>query len=94
MVQDKSRLQVVWLRFTDITLPRGATVTSAYVQFQVDEVSTGPADLTVRGQAADDPVVHLVERGHLRPRDDGGGRGLDPARLDIGRVTGAGPADP
>ena len=31
------------LRFTALAIPAGATITNAYVQFQVDEVSTGAA---------------------------------------------------
>lgn len=52
LVTDGTRVQTVGLRFTGVTLPAGATITRAYVQFQVDEVSTEAAGLTVAGQAA------------------------------------------
>ena len=45
--------QTVGMRFTGVTLPPGATITAAWVQFQVDEVSTAAASLTVAGEAAD-----------------------------------------
>ncbi|HEV3408046.1 MAG TPA: Ig-like domain-containing protein [Gaiellaceae bacterium] len=40
-------------RFTGITVPRGATITRAYVQFQADEKGRNAASLTVRAQASD-----------------------------------------
>jgi hypothetical protein len=45
--------QAVGLRFPGVTLPRGARITAAWVQFQVDEVSTTAASLTVAAEAAD-----------------------------------------
>gem|GEM_PF-2536223 len=39
--------QVVGLRFVGVGVPAGATVDAAWVQFTVDEPSTGPADLVV-----------------------------------------------
>lgn len=41
LTTDGSTQQVVGTRFVGVQIPRGATVTWAYVQFQVDEVSTG-----------------------------------------------------
>src|SRR3989304_10076599 len=38
-------LQTVGIRFAGITIPRGATIDSAWVQFTVDEVSTAAASL-------------------------------------------------
>jgi DNA-binding beta-propeller fold protein YncE len=52
-VAGSARAQRIGLRFR-IALPRGARVTKATVQFRADEVSTGPASLSIRGQAADD----------------------------------------
>lgn len=52
---DDSRVQTIGLRFRNITVPRAAAVTAAWVQFRVDEVSTGATSLTIAGQAADNP---------------------------------------
>ena len=49
--------QLVGLRFTGVTVPRGATVSSAHVQFRTDEVTTAAASLTIQGQAADNAVT-------------------------------------
>ena len=62
--------QVVGLRFEGLGIPRGATITKAYVQFQTDLASTGPASLTVAGQAADNPATFTSAIGNVssRPR--------------------------
>ena len=42
--------QTVGLRFQKVDIPQGATIISAHLQFTVDEVDTGAASLTIRGQ--------------------------------------------
>ena len=54
--REDSVAQTVGMRFTGVTVPRGATVTSAYVQFTADEVKTAAASLVVAGQASDNPL--------------------------------------
>jgi hypothetical protein len=55
--QDGTAAQTSAMRFTGVSLPNGATITNAYVQFQADEASTAAASLSVTGQAADDAEV-------------------------------------
>ncbi|WP_324275665.1 hypothetical protein [Blastococcus brunescens] len=55
MLNDKGRQQAVGLRFTQVAIPPGATVTRAYVQFTADESTSTPVPLTIHGQAADNP---------------------------------------
>jgi len=50
--------QTVGIRFNGLSIPRGAAVTSAYIQFQVDETSSGPAALSIHGEAADSAVAY------------------------------------
>ncbi|HEX6811552.1 MAG TPA: hypothetical protein VF384_08010, partial [Planctomycetota bacterium] len=57
MVLDGTEMQVVGLRFTNLTIPNGAVITSAYVQFTCDETSTVLTQLTIAGQASDDAVT-------------------------------------
>ena len=45
--------QTIGLRFNGVTIPRGATITRAYVQFQVDETTSIATSLTIQGQAID-----------------------------------------
>ena len=54
LISDGATAQWVGLRFTNVTVPGGATISSAYVQFQVDETDTGATSLTIQGQAIDD----------------------------------------
>jgi hypothetical protein len=70
LVADGSTVQTVGLRFTGVAVPQGATVTAAYVQFTVDEVSTAPTALTIAGQAADDAATFVNVRWDVssRPR--------------------------
>ncbi|MCK5418480.1 MAG: hypothetical protein KAI93_08240, partial [Desulfobacterales bacterium] len=35
------------IRFQNVTIPRGSTITNAYIQFSVDEVRTDPTNLTI-----------------------------------------------
>lgn len=42
------------MRFTNILVPQGATISNAYIQFQCDETNSGSTSLTIRGQAVDD----------------------------------------
>jgi hypothetical protein len=70
MAQDGSKVQTVGLRFTGVDVPRGATITSASLQFQVDEVTTAATSLTIAGQAADNPLSFASTAGNVssRPR--------------------------
>jgi Bacterial Ig domain len=68
LVVDGSALQTVGLRFTGIAPPRGARILNAYVQFQVDAASTGPANLLVRAQAVDDAPAFTTARFNVTSR--------------------------
>lgn len=50
---EDSTEQRVGMRFPGVDIPRGATITAAYLQFTADESHSLPADLLVRAQAAD-----------------------------------------
>ncbi len=45
--------QTVGMRFTGISIPRGSTITQAYIEFQVDEASSEATSIVFHGQAAD-----------------------------------------
>ncbi len=49
--------QTVGLRFTNINVPRGATITKAYVQFSVDEAGSTATSLSLRGEAIDNAAT-------------------------------------
>ncbi|MCX7921094.1 MAG: metallophosphoesterase family protein [Clostridia bacterium] len=53
LITDGTTNQVVGMRFNGISIPRGAVITNAYLQFTCDEVSSGTANLTIKGEASD-----------------------------------------
>ncbi len=69
LVYDRSN-QRVGLRFTAVTIPTGATVTRAYVQFTADEVQSEATTLLIQGQEADNPATFTAATGNVstRPR--------------------------
>jgi K319L-like, PKD domain/Calcineurin-like phosphoesterase len=62
--------QTVGLRFANVQIPPGASISDAYVQFEVDEVTTGAVSLSIQGQAADNPTTFSSSAGNIssRPR--------------------------
>jgi hypothetical protein len=43
--------QVVGIRFSKVNIPKGATITNAYIQFSVDEASSQATALSIQGEA-------------------------------------------
>lgn len=66
--EDGERNQTVGLRFTDIDIPDGAVITSAYIEFQSDEASSGSASLVIRGDDSGDASAFQHERFDLTSR--------------------------
>jgi hypothetical protein len=52
LIYDKDN-QTVGIRFVGVSIPQGATIVDAYLQFQVDETGSDSTSLTVQGQAID-----------------------------------------
>ena len=59
MVMDGTMSQVVGLRFQGVTIPRGAAISSAYVQFTTERVTLTPtpAQLRISGEASDNAAA-------------------------------------
>jgi hypothetical protein len=55
LVEENGNPQTVGIRFQDVSIPAGAIINSAYIQFQADEADSGSIELFINGQAADDP---------------------------------------
>jgi len=60
--------QIVGLRFQNVTVPQGATITNAYVEFTADEAHTGATDLAFHAQASDDAAAFASSDGDLSSR--------------------------
>ena len=68
LVTDGTKVQRVGLRFGNLQVPAGATITRAWIQFQTDEVSTDAAALTLRAEAADNaPTYHRHQQQRQQP---------------------------
>lgn len=94
LVLDAS-LQTVGMRFAGLTIPAGATITSAWVQFETDKVRTAAAQLTIHGQAADSaPTFTTTARSiSTRPRTSASVSWAPPAWTTVGEA-GAGQRTP
>jgi len=60
----------VGLRFNNVSIPNGATIAGAYIQFTVDETSSGVTTLDLRGEAADNAATFTTTSFNIssRPR--------------------------
>jgi len=60
--------QTVGIRFSGVSIPQGATVLNAYVQFKVDETASGATALMIQGQAADNSPAFTTSSGDISSR--------------------------
>jgi hypothetical protein len=68
LVVDGTTTQKVGLRFTNLAIPAGATITSAYIQFQTNEVGSVATSLQIRGLASDDAAAFTTTANDLSSR--------------------------
>jgi uncharacterized protein YjiK len=70
LVTDGTVVQTVGLRFAGLGVPAGATVTSAYIQFVVDEIQSEATTLTIRAEASDNAATYTTAAFNVssRPR--------------------------
>ena len=55
MTNDGTEEQTIGIRFTDINIEQGASITNAYIQFTTFQASVGVSDLTISGQDDGNP---------------------------------------
>ncbi|MCF6325332.1 MAG: chitobiase/beta-hexosaminidase C-terminal domain-containing protein, partial [Gammaproteobacteria bacterium] len=68
LVQDGADNQVVGMRFKYLKIPQGAVITAAYLEFQVDEASSGVLDLTMAAQASANAATFTSDNGDISNR--------------------------
>ena len=56
------------MRFTGIEIPQGATITSAYLEFTVDEATSGTTNVTFQGEDADDAATFTTATNDISSR--------------------------
>ncbi len=69
MTFDAGGDQTLGLRFASVNLPAGATISDAWIQFEVDEVSTAPTTLAVWGEASDQAIPYASTPGNITLRN-------------------------
>jgi PKD repeat protein len=69
LVYDGSN-QRVGMRWTAVTIPKGATIARAYIQFESKETQSEVTNLSIQGLAADNPATFTSASGNVstRPR--------------------------
>jgi len=67
LVYDGSN-QTVGMRFNGVTIPQGAQILNAYVQFKVDEVNSEATSLTIQGQATDNAPTFVASSQNISSR--------------------------
>ena len=59
---------MVGIRFANVAVPQGAVISRAYVQFKVDESTSGATSLVIRGEAADDAAAFSLNVANISSR--------------------------
>jgi hypothetical protein len=67
LVEDEGA-QTVGMRFRNVTVPPGATILNAYVQFKVDEKSTPSTSLQIRGESSGNALTFAGADGNVSSR--------------------------
>ena len=60
--------QLIAIRFNNIQIEPGAVVANAYIQFTVDETSSGPSALIIEGQLHANPTAFTAASGDISER--------------------------
>ena len=60
--------QTVGLRFQNVSIPQGATVTAAYLEFETDELDSELTEVTIWAQDADDAPAFTTEVNNVTNR--------------------------
>ena len=61
--------QTVGLRFPSVTIDQGATIATAYVQFEADEAQSEATSLVIQGEAADHAGTFTSTAGNISTRE-------------------------
>ncbi len=63
-----SSSQTIGMRFTGITIPKNSTITRAYLQFKVDESSSGNVPLTIKAHSSNNAGTFTGSRRNITNR--------------------------
>jgi hypothetical protein len=63
-----SSLMTVGMRFINVAIPEGATISNAYLQFQADEAQSGQTSLIIEGEDSDHALTFTSVDGDISSR--------------------------
>ena len=66
---DEGSNQFVGIRFNGLSIPQGANITNAYIQFQVDEPFSGTTDLMIEGHATNNAPTFTSANANISNRN-------------------------
>jgi hypothetical protein len=58
----------LWLRFTGLNIPRNATVTAAYIQFEADKSDSGASNLTLKAELSANTAAFTTKANNITNR--------------------------
>jgi PKD repeat protein len=62
-------LQIIGLRFADITIPKGARITEAYIEFETDETGSSQTALVIGAEQAANAPTFTTEKNNISNRN-------------------------
>jgi hypothetical protein len=68
MVDGQTPVRTIGIRFQNITIPQGATITNAYLEFTASEAKSGTTSLTFEGQASDNAPTFTTATNDITSR--------------------------
>ncbi|MGB5472525.1 MAG: LamG domain-containing protein, partial [Gammaproteobacteria bacterium] len=68
LIADGANAQLVGMRFTGVAVPNGATITNAWIQFQVDETNTGATNVNIQGETSDSALQFTTVNSNISSR--------------------------
>jgi hypothetical protein len=69
LVDQGALFQLVGMRFNNLTIPQGAIINKASIQFQADETHSGTTTLMIKGQATDNALTFTNTNANISSRD-------------------------
>lgn len=60
--------QTIGIRFQNVAIPKDATITNAYIEFEIDEAQSEVTNLTIHGQANSNPSAFVATNNNISSR--------------------------
>ncbi|MBV7330061.1 hypothetical protein KFU94_17810 [Chloroflexi bacterium TSY] len=67
-LNESIKTQLIGLRFNNLQIPQGASISAAYLEFEVDEIDNSSTSLILRAQAIDDAPAFRASNYNLSKR--------------------------